>query len=681
MAQETAHTRSTAWTRRLARLAALAAILALGALLRLWQIDQLPPGFHFDESFEGLEAWRILTDPTYRPIFLPGNFGVLPINAYANALSFGLAQALGGEVGPAVMRATAAAFGLLTLLTVFGLARELQRHAPDRLSPALPWLAVAALAGMRWHIHFSRMGIEPILVPLVWSGAAWLLLRGWRTSAWWAFAGLGATLAAGMYAYQAAWFVPFIFAAAVGYFLWHARRRLPRGIWRNLALAAGVAVVGILPLARIFAEQPDLFLTRPAQVVIVGHTPSPADTGVLAATWATAKMFGPFGAPGDLDPRRNLPGAPALNLWHALPFYLGLAWAVRHSRRPAPALLLIGLVGLLLPGVLSEYAPHFHRIIGAAAPVALFIGIGLDRLIHWLRPPTAWPTRAAWLGPLLAVTLLAAGMLVSARDYFVRWAALPDLYYAFDVGLWEVGQWVAAQPADQPIYISPQGDNHPTLAFAWRAGRAPARFDGRTLFPLTADANPTAEHYVVIEHEDFRTRLLLPEIFPNAPVTHVLRDPAGQVYAQVYTRPAGTLPQRPPQHTVAVALGDGIELLGYDAQPAALQPGGSLYIQAHWRVIAPPAHGWTVFTHLVNRNGSVVVGYDSPPGRGVLPTPQWQPGWRILDEVELRLPADLPPGDYSVRMGLYQPGADGPATRLPVDPTGITLGTVTIAAP
>ena len=81
----------------------------------------------------------------------------------------------------------------------------------------------------------------------------------------------------------------------------------------------------------------DDVLPDDAQVVIVGHTPSPADTGVLAATWATAKMFGPFGAPGDLDPRRNLPGAPALNLWHALPFYLGLAWAVRHSRRPAPA--------------------------------------------------------------------------------------------------------------------------------------------------------------------------------------------------------------------------------------------------------------------------------------------------------------------------------------------------------
>ncbi len=50
-------------------------IIGLAIVLRLWQIDSLPPGFHFDEAFEGVEAWRILTDPTYRPIFLEGNFG------------------------------------------------------------------------------------------------------------------------------------------------------------------------------------------------------------------------------------------------------------------------------------------------------------------------------------------------------------------------------------------------------------------------------------------------------------------------------------------------------------------------------------------------------------------------------------------------------------------------------
>lgn len=63
---------------------------------------------------------------------------------------------------------------------------------------------------MRWHIHFSRMGIELFLyVPLVWIMATWLLFRGWRTGSWLILGGSGVALAAGMYTYQGAWIVPF----------------------------------------------------------------------------------------------------------------------------------------------------------------------------------------------------------------------------------------------------------------------------------------------------------------------------------------------------------------------------------------------------------------------------------------------------------------------------------------
>ena len=190
---------------------ALLLILAGAAALRLWRIDTLPPGFHFDESFEGLEAWRILTDPTYRPVFLTGNFGVPPLNAYANAVMFGLFQLFGGEAGPTAMRVTAAVFGVLGVAAVFALGNEM-RHYDPRLSPAYPLLAAAVLALMRWHLHFSRMGIEPILVPLEWAAATWLLLRGWRTGSWLSFAACGVVLAACMYTYQGAWVIPVLVA-------------------------------------------------------------------------------------------------------------------------------------------------------------------------------------------------------------------------------------------------------------------------------------------------------------------------------------------------------------------------------------------------------------------------------------------------------------------------------------
>lgn len=663
--------------------AGLFVVLAVAAFLRLWQIDKIPPGFHFDESFEGLEAWRILTEPSYRPVFLTGNFGVPPLNAYANALAFAVVQWWGGEAGPTAMRVTAAIFGLLGVWALFALAQEMRRRSPDLFSPALPWLAAASLAGMRWHIHFSRMGIEPVMVPLFWALATWLLLRAWRTGEVWAYGALGITLALGMYAYQGAWVIPPLIALSALLLLWADRaERDKRGRrWWGVIVAGAISIVGLLPLVNFFVAQPDLLLERPAQIAIVGQTTSPADNTVLNAIWATAKMFGPFGAPGDLDPRRNIPGAAALSLWQAIPFYLGLLIALWHCRRLVMALPLIGLVGLLLPGVFSEYAPHFHRILGASAPAALLCAIGLDGV--WRVTVKGGIPALSWVGPSVALSLVIAGTLTSAQDYFVRWATLPDLFYAFDEGQWELGQWIAKQQNGEAIYISPEGDNHPTLAFAWRDQPSamtqtvppkPIRYDGRYIFPLVAGENQYPEHYAVIDHEDFRTSLLLPEIFPTATVAYSITDPGGQIYAQVYTRPAAAPPARQPKIVRPVAVGDGINLLGYDILPAPVQAGGSLYVQYHWQVDAPPTHDWTLFSHLVDSSGKVVAGFDSQPGRGSLVTTRWQPGWRILDEYEVKLPADLPPGDYTLQMGMY----DDTGKSLPAGGAAIELGPLTL---
>ena len=663
--------------------AALFGILLLAALLRLWQIDRIPPGFHFDESFEGLEAWKITIDPTYRPVFLTGNFGVPPFNAYANALTFAIAEWFGGEAGPTAMRVTSAIFGVLGVGVLWLLGQEMRRHVPDLLSPIFPWLAAASLAGLRWHLHFSRMGIEPVYVPLFWALAVWLLLRAWRTGAWWAYGGLGLALGVSMYTYQGAWVIPFLIALSALYLLWSERAGIAERSrrWRGLVLAGVISVVVVLPLALFFLQHPDLLLARPAQLTIVGQTTSPGDSTVGNALWATLKMFGPFGNPGDLDPRRNLPGAPALNIWQAIPFYLGLALALWRIRRPVMMIVLIGWVGLLLPGMITEDAPHFHRVLGAAAPTALLCGLGVDAI--WQAVKAFKMPILRFLGPVVAVLLLVAGTITSAQEYFVRWANLPDLFYALDVGLWDLGQWVANQQNGNPIYVSPQGYNHATLAFAWRdqlgeetstVPPRPIRYDGRYILPLTAGENQTSEHYVVIEHEDFRSRLLLPDVFPALTVDYEVRDWTGQVYAQVYTRPAGTAPARAPRISLESVIGDGINLVGYDLLPDDIHAGGSLYIQYHWQVTAQPSRDWTIFSHVVDSSGTVVAGFDSQPGRGTLLTTAWQPGWRVLDEYEIVLPADLPPGDYQLRMGLYS--ADG--SRLPSTSQAVELGQVMI---
>ncbi len=267
--------------------------------------------------------------------------------------------------------------------------------------------------------------------------------------------------------------------------------------------------------------------------------------------------------------------------------------------------------------------------------------------------------------------------MTSARDYFVRWAALPDLYYAFDQGLWDVGRWVAEQPDDMPIFLSPRPAEHATLAFAWetRGRPAPESFDARAIFPVTDGPTTQPEAYAIINQEDFRGPLLLPELLPQAQSTRTFADFSGATNATVYTRPAGPASARPPQVRVDAPVGDGITLLGYDIQPARPRAGELLYLQLHWLVDAPPATEWTIFTHLLApdaNGGAQVAGKDGPPGGGSLPTTRWQPGWRVLDEYQIQLPADLPAGPYTLATGLYT--ADG--QQLPA--AAIPLGTIAI---
>jgi hypothetical protein len=471
--------------------------------------------------------------------------------------------------------------------------------------------------------------------------------------------------------------------------LWLRDRRAAASLHllRGPLLSAGIALLLVLPLAWFFASNPDLLILRPAQIAVTGSDAIAAATPMDNAV-ASVLMFVPLGQTGDIDPRRNLPGEAALNWWQFLPFAAACLLSLWRVRNPAYSTLLIGLTGLLLPGVFSEYAPHFHRILGATVPTALLGAVGLDALLHYSRQAAQGEQRrgrpnwvAAATAASVAVVIL-GGAVVSARDYFVRWASLPDLFYAFDSGLWRIGQKIARQPADEQAYLSPRPADHPTLAFALAVQQPPhtppAGFDGRQVLPVTAGTNSEAERYYIIEHEDFRTPLLLPELLPQVQIEQTIAQPDGTPYARVYLRPVGTTPQRPPEHAIGVALDDAITLQGYDVQPPELQRGNTLYLQLHWLVDAQPNAEWTTFTHLLRRNEDgtyeQVAGKDGLPGGGTLPTLRWQEGWRVLDEYQIPLPADLAPGVYTLAAGLYQP--DG--LRLPPDGPGVLLGEVTI---
>ncbi len=104
-------------------------------------------------------------------------------------------------------------------------------------------------------------------------------------------------------------------------------------------------------------------------------------------------------------------------------------------------------------------------------------------------------------------------------------------------------------------------------------------------------------------------------------------------------------------------FGRQIALAGYEAPVADVPVGGDLPLVLVWRAEAETETGYTVFVHLVDSEGEIIAQQDRPPqAEGeAYPTDLWLAGEVVVDDYVLPLPADAPPGEYTIRVGLYLP--------------------------
>ncbi len=129
-----------------------------------------------------------------------------------------------------------------------------------------------------------------------------------------------------------------------------------------------------------------------------------------------------------------------------------------------------------------------------------------------------------------------------------------------------------------------------------------------------------------------------------------------------------------PAIPVQAQFGSEIVLFGYTlkaitpAGSGVYQAGGTLPITLFWDVLAQPEQDYSIFVHLCQDcELPPVASQDGPPLDGYLPTSVWLPGKPVHDERAIRLPLDMPPGRYTLLVGVYHPGDPAPSARLPVE--------------
>lgn len=92
----------------------------------------------------------------------------------------------------------------------------------------------------------------------------------------------------------------------------------------------------------------------------------------------------------------------------------------------------------------------------------------------------------------------------------------------------------------------------------------------------------------------------------------------------------------------------------------------------YWRALAEMGKDYTVFTHLIDEENRIWAQHDSQPQGGRHPTSRWFEGEVVIDQYELILAGDAPPGEYQIEVGMYN-WASGERLAL-VDRNGNVIG-------
>jgi len=345
----------------------VAVALGLGIAFRLWKLDSLPAGVWFDEATNGMIADRMLDG--YRPVFLEEqatNRPALPVYFFAAGV-----QLLGR--GILALRAVTTFAGILTLVAMFFLARELFGWRVGALS--LFFLGI-----MRWHLNFSRIAMEPVWGPFFAVASIYFLVRGVKHGRWYDFALAGLLLGMGLQFYWAFLLVPVLFAIYTAH-AFVAKRSAP---FRQLAVGAFIVfIVGFvvyLPVTIYGIQNPDRYTARSSEVSITNDK----DLGetIDAVQLTSKKHVLMFHSQGDPNWRHNLAGAPMLDPYTGALFVMGIAIGLTRINQPRYLLMVAWLVLLLQPAIWSvEFeAPQALRAILVTPAVAVLAALPLAAL-------------------------------------------------------------------------------------------------------------------------------------------------------------------------------------------------------------------------------------------------------------------------------------------------------------
>ncbi|MDP2676740.1 MAG: glycosyltransferase family 39 protein [bacterium] len=441
-------------------------ILGIAVFLRVFNLQDIPPGVYPDVAMNGNNALYTLDTGTPE-VFYPENNGR---EGLFIVLLAWLMSIFGQDIW--VLRLPSALFGILTVFGTYLLTKELFRETHKDKAEVIALLAAFFIATSFWHINFSRIGFRAIMAPFFLTFGfyfLWLTLRKDISATKRILAATlgGVFFGGGFYSYIAYRVMPLLLIIpAVRMWQIQGFKNIGKKgcIWCSFALFLFFSFVAVVPLGMYFLEHPADFLGRTAQISVF-DTPSPLKT----LTTNTIQTLGMFWFSGDTNWRHNFSGAPQLWFPVGILFALGILVHVSSLRKKKywhTSLFLLGWIALgLLPVIFSnEGIPHALRALLVIPPVMILAAHAFSSIIHgtadWLATKEHYaPQSKKQLKRIqkellvLLFVFLVAGASQAYNQYFIRWAYHPETYNASSGNYTGLGIWLAQQPNEIKKYI------------------------------------------------------------------------------------------------------------------------------------------------------------------------------------------------------------------------------------
>jgi 4-amino-4-deoxy-L-arabinose transferase-like glycosyltransferase len=429
------------------KITALFIIIAVASFLRFYDLKSAPPGLYPDEAMNGSNVLEALSkNPPEFKVFYPENNGREGLFINIQGIFLKYLMPASGLPQPWMLKIPSALFGILTVLGVYFLSKELFRKEKVAL------LAAFFIATGFWHINFSRIGFRAIMAPFFLAWGLYFIVKALRKNSALEAAIAGVFYGLGFHSYIAYRATPLIILVVfvIAGFRMGWKKMLKIG-----AIFSAVTIIVAAPLLIYFAQNPQDFLGRTTQISVFS-SPTPVKDFALNIV----KTIGMFNVVGDFNWRHNVSGRPELFIPVGILFLIGLIHSLKLFFKGFPkygdensfaALVVIAWFAVAAaPVVISnEGIPHALRAILMAPAAYILAGLGAWLAYEWLESKKL-PKKMLKLAYVIFFFIL---VIEAYTSYFVTWAENDKTAEAFAKNYVDIANSLNVLSNDLPKYV------------------------------------------------------------------------------------------------------------------------------------------------------------------------------------------------------------------------------------